>query len=471
MLKRCCSILLIFCVLMTASGCRSFDTEAPASEAVLEESAPVSQTPAALPAPASPTPEALPTPELPQRERDWVNDLNYLKKHYKLYHKDPFYYCSEEEFDFKIDQLSAKVGELSDNDIVFELTAIMAGMGDIHTRVGFPESVFESFFPVNAFYFGDKLYLAAYLEGYDQFEPYLLQEIVAVNGVDIKYIQKKIDTLFHPNNIWYSREVFSRYYAIYPAFFDWAGCGYTGGYTFQILNENNEVETVEVPVLPLSALDEDSLWVSAEELYSLHYLERGNWAEYFEEEKGDYVYMSFTELESLNEAHYRNLFETTAQLLATHPDCGKLVIDLRSHPGGRIDALRYIPEYVSVLKEAPIEHTYVLIGGYTVSAAIECLDIFKDNLDVITVGEPTGQFTSFFYNVGTMAFTLPHSQLVVLIADHWNSGAHPENELYDENGRLYEWENTVLPDVFVSQDIEDIRQGKDSVIQWILEQE
>ena len=43
-------------------------------------------------------------------------------------------------------------------------------------------------------------------------------------------------------------------------------------------------------------------------------------------------------------------------------------------------------------------------------------------------------------------------------------------EYYDENGRLYPWENTILPDVYVYQDIEDIRQGKDSVIEWVLAQ-
>ncbi|MCH5352825.1 MAG: hypothetical protein J1E06_05080, partial [Acutalibacter sp.] len=223
MLKKCCAILLIFCALMTAFGCRSAepssDAEASAPETALEGSAPEVTREESVS--VSPSPETSPVPELSQREQDWVNDLNYLRKHYKLYHQDPFYYCPEEEFDFKIDQLAAKVGRLSDNEIAFEIAAILAGMGDIHTRVNLPESVFEAFFPVAVFYVGDKLYLAAYLEGYDRFEPYLMQEIVAVNGVDIKYIQKKIDTLISPNNIWDSREVFSRYYAVYPAFYDW----------------------------------------------------------------------------------------------------------------------------------------------------------------------------------------------------------------------------------------------------------
>lgn len=467
MLKKCCSALLAFCILLTASGCGgpkpALDTETPAPEVTSEESTPASPAPEVSP---------VPDPDLSQRERNWIADLNYLRRHYKQFHADPFYYCSEEEFDFKINQLSAKVGELSDNDIAFEIAAIIAGMGDIHTAVSLPESVFEAFFPVDLVCFGDKLYLAAYLEGYDQYEPYLLQEIVAVNGVDVSYLQKKLYALISPDNIWCSKEVFSRYYAIYPAFYDWAGCDYTEGYTFQILNENREVESVEVPVLSWEDFDEDVSWVRAEGLYALHYLKGGNWAEYFEEEKGGYIYMSFTEMLSLGEAFYRELFETTAELIKAHPDCGKLVIDLRSHPGGMEYSLQFIRQYAELLKAPSIEHTYVLTGGCTTSGAIMCMEIFKDSLNAVTVGEPTGQFTSFFSRrtIAIPQIVLPLSQLSLSIGDEWSVGEHPENELYDENGRLYEWENTVLPDVFVSQNMEDIRRGKDSVIQWILEQ-
>lgn len=49
-------------------------------------------------------------------------------------------------------------------------------------------------------------------------------------------------------------------------------------------------------------------------------------------------------------------------------------------------------------------------------------------------------------------------------------GLTPVEEYYDEDGKLFEWENAILPDVFVYQDIEDVRQGKDSVIEWVLEQ-
>jgi hypothetical protein len=44
---------------------------------------------------------------------------------------------------------------------------------------------YDRYFPVSAACFGSKLYLTSYLEGYEQLAPYLLHDIVAVNGVDI----------------------------------------------------------------------------------------------------------------------------------------------------------------------------------------------------------------------------------------------------------------------------------------------
>lgn len=132
---------------------------------------------------ASPAPEKSPEVQLSERAENWAADISYLKRNYKMYHPAPFYLCSEEEFNWKLDQLAARVDDLSDNDIYFELAAIIAGMGDIHTAVEVPDSLFDREFPVLVRCFGDKPYLYGYLEGYDQFAPYLLREIVAVNGV------------------------------------------------------------------------------------------------------------------------------------------------------------------------------------------------------------------------------------------------------------------------------------------------
>ena len=157
-------------------------------------------------------------------------------------------------------------------------------------------------------------------------------------------------------------------------------------------------------------------------------------------------------------------------MIQAHPECDTLIIDLRRHPGGYSLAMEYVREYVSLLQIPSIKQSYVITDGYTASGAIACIDLFRDALGAVTVGEPTGQFTAFFAFNAPLNIRLPRSQLEINVANEWVEGTYPERALYDENGKLYAWENTVLPDVFVTQDVEDLRQGRDSVLQWILEQ-
>lgn len=465
MKKKVCLILATLCLLLTA--CEPTGGVGPASESMPGSSAPVPE--------GSPAPEETPVTELSERAQMWSADLNYLKRNYKQYHTDPFYFCSEEEFNWKIDQLAAKIDDLTDDDIYFELKAIIAGMGDTHSTVVPPDCIYDRLFPVLIWCFGDRVYMNGYLEGYEEFKPYLLQEIVAVNCVDITYLRQKAGSLYYPTNSWSCKELFPTLWCFLPAFFDWAGCDYREGYTFQILNENREVESVEIPVISLEEYTQaDAVYPENWEFIALTSFD-DNWTEYFEGQNGGYIYLSIGQMENLtvSSMYYQELFEKTTHLIEKHPDCGKLVIDLRWNPGGAISVHNDIWEGVQMLKKLSIEQVFVITGGYTASAAIDCLAMFKEELDAVMVGEPTGQFPSFFYHAfsyGGMVFNLPQSQISVQVSTGWYDGLPIIDEYYDENGKLYEWENTVLPDVFVYQDIEDIRQGKDSVIEWILAQ-
>lgn len=461
MRKRACLFLMAFCLLLTA--CK------PAAQPYEETDTSLPPTEEASAPGEVPTPETSPEPELSERDRNWINDIHYLQSQYKMYHPDPFYLCPEEEFDWKIDRLCQKVNILSDNDIYFEMAAIIAGMGDVHTSVRMPESLYEYWFPFGVVHCDGKLYLRFYLEEYEQFEPYLLREIVAVNGVDISYLERKFESYIGLNNPWYSRELFPIYFI--PAFFDWAGCGYQDGYTIQILDENQNIQSVEAPLVPYAEY-EAAPAVFPESWAYLSEVEEVNWTEYRDGKNGGYVYINLEQM-SLGESQYRKLFEKAAELMEAHPDCGKLVIDLRRNHGGYMEVHGYLREDVQIIKDLSIDQTYILTGGFTASAAMECIGLFKEELDAVTVGEPTGQFTSFFnykVNYTGLTLTLPQSQIDVTVATGWYEGNNYAGAAYDEEGRLYEWENTILPDVYIHQDIEDLRQGRNSALKWILEQ-
>lgn len=475
MKKRICLFLLALCLLLPAcASATQADTEPIPKPDTSEEQ--LTETDTENPSaseeqpvePDTETPSASeddPMPELSERERNWINDIRFLQERYKTYHPDPFYLCPEEEFDWKIDWLCQNVGSLSDNDIFFELTAIIAGMGDIHTYVLPPDSLYDYLFPFGVNYYNGRLYLTAYMEGYEQLEPYLLREIVAVNGADISYLERKFESIINPNNKWNSREIFCWKYFV-PAFFDWADCGSQNNYTFQILDENHKVQSVEVPLVSYEEFNSTPLVLPESWSYR-----EGNLAKYCEGENGGYVYIGIDQLIDLDEADFLEVFEKASELLDEHPDCGKLVIDLRYNPGGLTTlSLGSLHKGIQILKEHSIDQSYVLIGGYTMSAAMNCIGRLKEEMNAVTVGEPTGQFTSFFAYDYIAEIVLPRSQISVKVATVWHDGNDFAGAVYDENGRLYEWEDTILPDVYIHPDIEDARQGKTSALEWILAQ-
>lgn len=463
MRKRICLLLLVFCLLLSACDPVAQPDSDPTPEASASEE---------IPPEALPTSEGPAEPDLSQRERDWLEDIEFLREQYKERHLSPFYFRPEAEFDSKLDLLAAKVGKLTDNEIYFELSAVVIGMGDLHTRVLVPDSLYERIFPLDIRYFGDRLYLVDHLEGYEELSPYLLREIVAVNGVDIAYLQRKAESVLLPANSWYSKECFSYVFGLMAGFYDWAtGLEARETYTFQFLNENQQVESVEVPVISEEEY-RGTDWVYPEELNTVPVMFKGDSAVY-EDRSGGCVYLALGSMFSLQEETYQELFEKAAKLAQEHPDCRKLAIDLRGNPGGYSTSFDYLRKHLHILKELQFEQVFVLTNGYTASNATRCLTLFVKELDAVKVGEPTGQFTSFFMFTTSMSpvtFTLPHSQLSVQVSTGWHEGENPENTVLNKMHRLYEWENTILPDVYVYQDIEDIRQGKDSVLEWVLAQ-
>lgn len=465
MRKKICLFLLAFCLLLTACNpaAQPEPDLTPAAEASAPEKVPV--------------PENSPEPELPQRDKDWIEDIEFLREEYKTRHPDPFYRCTEEEFDWRMDRLSAAVGELSDSDIFYELVSIITGtMGDTHTKLWWdgPLPLCDRIFAVNIFKLNGKLYLKSYLEGCEQFEPYLLHEVVGVNGVDSLYLMQRAAELSEPFN-WHSETYFPQF----PTFFDWVGCDYKDGYTFQILNDNQEVESVEVPVITLNEGNAGS-WIYPENWGSLVFARGGDQTAYYEGKDGGCIQWCMGELWYSGRTWL--YLKEVGELMEEHPDCSKLVIDLRECPGGGADILPILEEIRQQAQLLEGKQIYVLTWGDTASAATRMIAFLKDEFGAVTVGEPTGEFSSFFSRSEereSNPTVLPHSQIKVQISDRWRDStellqamdvAPIYEEYYDEGGRIYRWETCIQPDVYIHLDIEDVRQGKDSVLEWVLAQ-
>lgn len=467
--KRVIAVLTL-CFLLTLWGCQaqSSSESEPEAEASSQTAEETSTPPSASPQPSAPEATAL-----PQREQNWIEDLEFLRTEYKKLHIKPFYFVEEEEFDFKIDQLKRHVAEISDENMFFEIQAVLSDFNDPHLRLN-DVQLYDEVMPIDTVCCGDKIYLESYLEGYEELAPYYLQEIVAIDGIDIGYIQEKAESILYPSNPWFNKERLPT--LLYtPRFLDWVGCGLDEGekgenssYTYHILNDANQVEKVEISPLAYSQTEEKELRIPEGYQYPDSQLYRAqNEAEYIEDERGGYVILHFPDMDSGEREFYDSFFDNGKELLEAHPGC-KLIVDLRKNGGGQSVVHSYTRDEITSWRELEISQTYILTGGGMASASIELSTVFKDVLNAIAVGEPTGQFHATLG--GDQQIELPHSKLRITVPDAWFNGIHPKNDfVYDEHNKLYLWENTVMPDVYVALDVEDMRQGKDSVVEWVLD--
>lgn len=490
--KKFCLIMLS--VLIAAlCGCSQTSREASSSAVSQMESGADSavSSEAVSKAPASttePTPEPSPDPEA-QRNENWEADIKQLQKSYISRHENPFYYCSAAEFYWKIDQLIEKVPELSDNDIVYEMAKIMRGMGDLHSLVQIPQAFGGNAFPIQVKLIDGKLYLTQYAKGYEQFEPYLLRQIVAINGADADYLIQKEEELS-------PKQSFQFFF--FPSFLEWAKAGSVeDGYTLWVLNGNDEVEKMELPVVSDDQWREME-WVSDENYKAISCLNvEGNWVKYDEAantthlafyrmntppSKEDYekyypkdeeTLSNYEDVFGSNTVSYVPLFEECLTYLTEHPDC-KFIVDLRDNGGGYGNILPIVEDYVKKYKAVHPAAPYVLIDGGVASGGVLSLGYIQDAWDdAVFVGEPTEQFYSFFANGNGSDFTLNHSQIKCRVSTVWSGpkkGDENDTAVYDENRKLYEWEDTVLPDVYIANTIENIRQGRDAALEWVLAQ-
>jgi hypothetical protein len=135
----------------------------------------------------------------------------------------------------------------------------------------------------------------------------------------------------------------------------------------------------------------------------------------------------------------------------------KLVIDMRDNGGGDNTV-----GYAEIVK--PIEtlsqinrsgHLFVLIGSQTFSAAMNNAAQLQDETRAFLVGETIGERPNSYQE--PRQFRLPNSHLVVRVSTLWYA--------FRKTGP-----NVVAPDKEIIPTWDDVKSGRDPVVQWVLDQ-
>lgn len=175
------------------------------------------------------------------------------------------------------------------------------------------------------------------------------------------------------------------------------------------------------------------------------------WWEYQQEE--NLLYARFNEIVEDPDLVYSSFLRQLSKHVENTPETETVVIDLRDNPGGQFHASLAI--YISAfLNKLENQKSYILLDSSSYSAAIYLSSNLRQMAPgTVLVGAPGGQPANFFASVHS--YNLPHSGEIFAMSDtFWVT-----NES--------DWTDALMPDVVIYQTLEDLINGKDTVLEAI----
>jgi len=383
------------------------------------------------------------------REGRWQEDLDFFATTLNSGHKDFAGLLSKDGFKRELSELKSRADHLSDTEIIIRLMREVASLGVAHATIDWRSDKFDfHFYPLRLRWFGDGLAVVAAAPS--------LREAIGARVVRIgSEIPEKVEAAVapyipHENQAWLHYQspnlmVFDEllaYLKIVPP---------KGRVEFTFEKNDGKRFSLDIPRWPLKGQANMVTAWDALQIPTPLYRKQPDaayWHEYLADTKT--LYIQYNKCQNVGQP-----FESFAQealLFADSHSVERVVVDLRFNAGG--DS-RVVQPLIQGLKKrralsAP-GHLYALIGPVTYSSGMMAAMDFKDELQAILVGEPTGGRPNQFGEVKRAL--LPNSNLAVYYPVKY---FHPISDADPES---------VVPDFPLSLKLEDFLAGRDPVLE------
>lgn len=370
---------------------------------------------------------------------------------YDGYYTDEFYKPElREAFLAEVNALIPKLEEMNNQEFVYALEKLLALLHDAHAYI--INTSDKEFFNVLVLREDEHYYaLGLPLKHKDL----LYSELTAINHIPLaEVIEMLRPYISYETEDYFLGHLTSPFY--YSALFNAdllqiVGVTESERAEFTFLTEEGE-KTVELEAQTVQQLTFSSRASSV--FYDsplFENLERNYWHEFM----GNALYFRISNFEQETE---KNMMQEGNEMLAEVKEKGgieKIIVDLRQNGGG-YQMLGY-HELVGVFRRINPEKIYVLIDTGTFSQSVVFATILKQDLDNVTlVGVPAGQAPNFFGKVER--YTMPNTATEFSLAGSWWS-----------TWEDYEYE-ALMPDVEVKQTLQDHKDNRDAVLQYVLQQ-
>jgi hypothetical protein len=406
-------------------------------------------------------PTVVPTPQgRTLTDADWRQDLAVMLTSMKSLHKDLFHAVSQQQLETAVQQLSADIPSLNDDQIKVRFVQIGAMVRDGHSGVDVTFRPGLTHVPLWIVRYEDGIFVSSAARAYSGT---VGARVTAIGGVPWKEALARIDTIIScdPGNDgqrlgWHLSIDLNDPLLLH-------GLGLSDSSSSATYTLEKEGKVFQVTLSPtLNASDLVSLpgpanWVDAQTTHGIQPLSRP-WSEpiaFTEVPEANALYLQFNEVSPPKGESMDQFAARFTQFSETH-DATRLVIDLRHNSGGDNTLLR--PLLISLIRSR-FNHRggmFALIGPVTFSAAQTFVDRLELYTDTIFVGRPTSANVNFYGDPAGRE--LPNSHLDLEMAHvYWQ----------DEDPR--DKRTATFPEIAISSgSFTDYVEGKDAALDYCL---
>ncbi len=397
-------------------------------------------------------PAPFPTPAATRDDR-WRQDVDYFATEIARLHYDAFRITSRAEFEAAVADLHAAIPELTDDQIVVALMAIVASIGDEHTQVDLlAEPSRFALVPLGIRAFEEDVYISSAPSEYAEI---IGRRILAVGEIPIESAFNTLNSLVvneTPQHGSVVRLMYLRTPRLLHALglipspdslpLQLEGDDVTINIDVEIVGANQPVPTLLTiyDVMPL------------ERPISVEMRDPFYWFEYLPETET--LYFQYNECNDNPDYPFSAFNNDLFAFIDSHR-IARIIVDLRRNGGGSDSILDpFIHEIRQRETLNQPERLFVLIGRYTFSSAVINAADLRTRTRATLVGESTGGRVNGPGPANT--FTLPNSGLLIVYATGFV-------EPYPKIG-----ESPMEPDVLIEETINAWRTGVDSALDYAL---
>lgn len=366
--------------------------------------------------------------------KQYIEDLEFLKRELPKRHKNLFAKTSEEIFNDKVEEIKKKSKSLNDESFEIELYKLIKEIDDEHTRI---EPIYKTIFPVKFDFFKEGVFVTST----DITNSSLLyKKLNGIGNSTLKEITKKFKNIVKTDNQSYFKVYFQNSINN-PRILKGLSISKSNlNSNFILDNVNYQIFSVQKEKFsskPVSKL----LRYSDDDNYSYKLIDNGKTL-YFN-------YLSCSEQTEKPFEYFSNqLFKSIKDKKPK-----RIIIDLRNNSGGNSAILNPFLEKLQKSYLNKKGSLFVLIGKKTFSSALMNAVDLKRNYESILIGQSTSGNVNHYGE--TRGFRLPNSKIIVGYSTK-----------YWEVWKGYE--GALTPDVKVEYSMKNFKNNVDEAIEYII---